>query len=155
MAKEGSGSVHREKEIEERLDRHDLEEIARAAHRIADELDLRLVVLFGSTARGEERPEDLDLAVLAAGREPVDAAHVTNLLTVLLGRQDVDIVDLARADPVLMMLVARDGVPLFERTPSEFASFWSLAARRFADTKKFRDAERDWIREAAERRAKR
>jgi predicted nucleotidyltransferase len=122
------------------------------ARSIAEQTGLRLVVLFGSTARGEQRQEDLDLGVLGREREPIDSIDLTNRFTVALGRQDVDIVDLARADPVLLMLAARDGVPLYEREPSEFACFYSLAARRFADTKKFRDAEREWIRDAAARR---
>jgi predicted nucleotidyltransferase len=122
------------------------------SRQIAEQTGLRMVVLFGSAARGEERPEDLDLGVLGSDREAVDAVDLTNRFTVAMGRQDVDVVDLGRADPVLLMLVARDGIPLYERTPSEFACFYSLAARRFADTKKFRDAERDWIRGAAARR---
>jgi predicted nucleotidyltransferase len=122
------------------------------AREIAEQTALRMVVLFGSTARGEERQEDLDLGVLGRDRDAVDSVDLTNRFTVALGRQDVDVVDLGRADPVLLMLVARDGIPLYERTPSEFACFYSLAARRFADTKKFRDAEREWIRDAAARR---
>lgn len=123
-----------------------------AARRIAEQTGLRMVVLFGSTARGEERQEDLDLGVLGSDRDAIDSVDLTNRFTVALGRQDVDVVDLGRADPVLLMLVARDGIPLYESAPSEFACFYSLAARRFADTKKFRDAERDWIRAAGARR---
>lgn len=36
------------------------------------------------------------------------------------------------------MLVARDGVPLYEADPAAFARFASLALRRYADTRKFR-----------------
>jgi hypothetical protein len=57
------------------------------------------------------------------------------------------VTDLGRADPILLALVAREGVPLFEKDPGEFARFASLAARRFADTKKFRDAQADALRE--------
>jgi predicted nucleotidyltransferase len=126
--------------------------LAAAARDIAEQTGLRMVVLFGSAARGEARQEDLDLGVLGGDREAIDSVDLTNRFTVALGRQDVDVVDLGRADPVLLMLVARDGVPLYEKAPSEFACFYSLAARRFADTRKFRDAERDWIRGAAARR---
>lgn len=101
------------------------------------------MVLFGSTARGAERAGDLDIAIL--GRTPLDVVELTNRFAVVLGRDDVDIVDLRTADPVLLMQVARDGIPLYQETPAEFNAFYSLAARRFADTKKFRDAERDWI----------
>lgn len=68
------------------------------------------------------------------------------------GIQEVDLVDLTRADPVLLALVARDGVPLYESEPGAFARFASLAARRFADTRKFRDAEAEEVREFLARR---
>jgi hypothetical protein len=54
----------------------------------------------------------------------------------------VDVCDLRRTDPLLMMLVVRDGIPLYERSAGEFARFASLAARRYADTRKFRQVER-------------
>ena len=115
-----------------------------AASRVARAAGLRLVVMFGSTARFVASPEDLDLAVLAS--DPVDAVELTNRFTTLLGFQEVDVVDLRRADPVLLVQVAQEGIPLFESAPGEFASFCSLATRRFADTRKFRDAEREAIR---------
>ena len=127
----------------------DTPELRAAAEQIAREAGLELVVLFGSVARGEARAEDLDLGVLGAA--PIDAVDLTNRLTVLLGRQDVDVVDLRTADPVLLMQVAGEGNALFESTPARFNAFYSLAARRFADTKKFRDAERDWIEKVVSR----
>jgi predicted nucleotidyltransferase len=123
------------------------------AAQLATELGARLVVLFGSAAREEGRPpEDLDVAVLCDGG--VDAVAATNRLIALVGDQRVDVADLARADALLLMLVARDGVPLYEAAPGEFARFCSLAARRYADTRKFRVAERDAIRDFVARRAR-
>jgi len=116
---------------------------------VAREEGLRLVVLFGSTARGEKRAEDLDLALLGSG--PLDLVDLTNRLIQAIGVQEIDLVDLRRADSLLMMLVARDGIPLFEEPPGEFTRFWSLAARRYADTRKFREAERESIRDFVRR----
>jgi uncharacterized protein len=117
-----------------------------AAAEVARRNSLDLVVLFGSAARaGGVAPHDLDIGVL--GRGLTDALAATNAFIELLRIQPVDIVDLRRADPVLLIQVARDGIPLFERTPTQFAEFVSLAARRFADTKKFRDAEEAYIEE--------
>lgn len=126
------------------------ERLRRIVRDVAREEDLRLVVLFGSGAREAESPEDLDLGVL--GRTPVDLLHLTNRLIERLERQDVDLVDLGRADPVLMVQVARDGTPLYEESPGEFARFHSLAYRRFADTRKFREAERRELEEFIARR---
>lgn len=111
---------------------------------------LDLAVLFGSTARGEPGAEDLDIAL--RGKRPLDLIALTNRLTVALGREDVDLVDLRVADPVLLMRVAHEGVPIYEAEPGLFDRFHSLAARRFFDTRKFRDQERDEIRDFIQRR---
>jgi predicted nucleotidyltransferase len=117
-----------------------LDDLRRAAAQVGADLGCRLVVLFGSAARGSGAgAEDLDLGLLSAA--PLDAVDATNRFIRILGVQAVDITDLSRADPLLLMLVARDGVPLYEREPGEFARFASLAARRYADTRKFREAE--------------
>ena len=120
--------------------------IQEAAERVGREVGARLIVLFGSAARSDGGgAEDLDIGVLADAA--LDAVAVTNRFIQLLETQNIDVADLRRADPLLLMLVARDGVPLFQRTSGEFARFWSLAARRYADTRKFRVAEREEIRD--------
>jgi len=111
--------------------------LEQAAATAAAQGGARLVVLFGSAARGEARARDLDIGILAAA--PIDAVAATNTLTRELHRQAVDVTDLRRADPVLLALVARDGIPLYEQAPGEFARFVSVAMRRFADTQKFRN----------------
>lgn len=120
---------------------------------MAREAGYELVVLFGSAVDegGAREPEDLDLALRGDG--PLDLVDATNRFTRALGTQavDVDVVDLRRADPLLMMMVARDGVVLHEEGPGAFARFWSLAARRYADTRKFREAERERVREFVDR----
>ena len=63
--------------------------------------------------------------------------------------------DLRRADPVLLLAVARGGRPLYQAEPTRFACFQSLAARRFADTRKFRSAEREEIADFLSRRSER
>lgn len=117
-----------------------IDELGRVAADVGRETGCRLLVLFGSAARPAGRaPRDVDLAVLAEGR--LDTVELTNRLIRALGFQAVDIADLSHADPLLMMLVARDGVPLYESSPGEFDRFASLAVRRYADTRKFRAME--------------
>jgi predicted nucleotidyltransferase len=120
------------------------DQLRQAAQQVAAVLGCRLVILFGSAAGGHA-PEDLDIGVL--GDALLDAVDVTNRFIRALGLQAVDVADLRRADPLLLMLAARDGIPLYERSPGEFARFASLAARRYADTRKFRDAERSGLRD--------
>ena len=122
-----------------------LDHLRAAAARVGREFGCRLIVLFGSASRADTAaPEDLDLGVLGAGA--LDAVAVTNRLIRELGVQQVDIADLGRADPLLLALVARDGIPLFEAEPGGFACFASVAMRRYWDTRKFREAERAEIR---------
>jgi hypothetical protein len=68
------------------------------------------------------------------------------ILAPLLGTDRLDLVDLRRAGPLLALEVARTGRPVFERQPGMFRAFQALAARRYADTQKLRDAQRRAIR---------
>jgi predicted nucleotidyltransferase len=122
-----------------------IEQIRLAAQRLGPEIGARLIVLFGSMARKGAAPGDLDLGILCD--RPLDAVGTTNRLIQMLAVQAIDVADLRRADPLLLALAARDGIPLYEAEPGAFAAFASLAARRFADTRKFRAAERDEVRE--------
>lgn len=123
-----------------------LQRIRRAAERVGRELGCRLIVLFGSAGRVDGRvSEDVDLGLLGTG--PLDTVAVTNRLIRELGIQQVDVSDLGRADPLLLAIVARDGIPLYEARPGEFARFASLGLRRYFDTRKFREMERQEIRD--------
>lgn len=127
---------------------HSLDDLRRAAAQVAREAGYRLVVLFGSTARQEPGARDVDLGIeTATSHETLDPVEAAAAFARILGRGDVDIADLRRANPVLLMAVAREGVPLYEASGVEFANFSSLAMRRYADTKKFRDAVREDLRE--------
>ncbi len=125
------------------------DDLRSAAETLGRGTSARLIVLFGSAARpparGSRAPEDFDLGVLQDA--PLDLVDVTNRFIRALRVQTVDVSDLRRADPLLLMLAARDGVPLYEREPGEFARFASLAVRRYADTRKFRVSERDEVRD--------
>jgi hypothetical protein len=117
-----------------------LERIRAAARRLGGEIGARLILVFGSTARRHPAPADLDIGILSD--RPLDAVAATNSLIRALGVQAIDVTDLRRADPLVLALAVRDGIPVYQAAPGAFAAFASLAARRFADTRKFRDAER-------------
>jgi predicted nucleotidyltransferase len=124
-----------------------LDRIRDAARAVAEASNpsLRLVVLFGSVARADPAPADIDLGLLGNG--PLDLLDAANRFTRALGTNAIDVVDLRRANPVLLMAVAREGIPLFDETGIGFGEFSSLAMRRYADTKKFRDAVREDLRD--------
>lgn len=126
-----------------------IEALRATAAALGRDAGYRLVVLYGSAARGDGAPpRDVDIGVLADDR--LDTVALTNRLIRAFGIQAVDVADLGRADPLLLMSVARDGIPLYERSAGEFARFASLAVRRYADTRKFRDMEAQEIRDFIE-----
>jgi uncharacterized protein len=103
-----------------------------------------LVVIFGSVATGVSRAEsDLDVAV--RGGRQLDLVSVTNQMSQLLHTDAIDVVDLRRASPLLMMEVVRGGTLLYERAAGIYADFCSLAHRRYVDTAKLRLAQRETI----------
>lgn len=105
---------------------------------------IRMIAIFGSTVTGLRGPEsDLDLALLADA--PLDLVAVTTDVIRLLHTDNVDVVDLRRASPLLAMEVARHGRLLYEREPGTHVEFISLAVRRYIDTKKLRDAQKEAI----------
>ncbi|MFN8549320.1 MAG: nucleotidyltransferase domain-containing protein [Candidatus Eisenbacteria bacterium] len=94
---------------------------------------LELLLLFGSRARTDARPDsDWDFGYLAT--EPFDLPTLWAALIELVGSDRVDLVDLARASGLLRYQAARDGQCVFEaraRTAEKFcleaARFWSDA----------------------------
>lgn len=89
------------------------------------------VYLYGSAARGQIRPDsDIDLALLAdATLAPETLFDLSAEMAEILGR-DVDLVDLARATPVLSMQVL-DGKVLFCADRQKLAWFENLAMSRY------------------------
>lgn len=111
---------------------------------LCDDPTIRLVVLFGSSVKGgQHRRSDVDLAVL--GSTPLDLIGLTNRVTTLLHSNRVDVVDLQRASPLLMMEVVRSGRLLYEQRAGQYVSFCSLAHRRYVDTAKLRKAQQQAI----------
>ena len=107
---------------------------------------IHLIVLFGSTVHGLTHHEsDLDLAM--QGSSPLDVVAVTTEAIRLLHANRVDVVDLRRASPLLMMEVVRGGRLVYEQRPGLYAEFCSLAHRRYVDTAKLRQAQQDAIRQ--------
>ncbi|HEX4954651.1 MAG TPA: nucleotidyltransferase domain-containing protein [Thermoanaerobaculia bacterium] len=85
--------------------------------------EVKLAVLFGSTARGKTRPgSDVDIGVLLDGEHPETLWHLTGALGSTL-RRDVDLVDLAKAPPLLRFEITRDGKLLYERDPDAWYYF--------------------------------
>ncbi len=100
---------------------------------------LRLILLFGSVATGgTHRRSDIDLAFLFT--TPADVLALTNTVVRLLGTDNIDVVDLRRASPLLKFSAVKHGKVLYEKTPGDFPAFYSLAFRMYDDSRKLREA---------------
>lgn len=115
-----------------------------ALERLFAEHGAILAYLFGSQAAGEVGPlSDLDFAVLFGPdveREAWSDVQIELMgeLMSLFDRNDVDLVILNRATPVLAHQVAQRGTVVYEAEPGVRASFEVAALRRYVDTEPLR-----------------
>jgi predicted nucleotidyltransferase len=93
---------------------------------------LRLLVLYGSRARGDDRQgSDWDFGYLANPDFDPDALLAT--LAEHLRADRVDLVDLAAATGQLRYRVARDGRVLVDGSSHEWSTFWMAAVGFWCD----------------------
>jgi predicted nucleotidyltransferase len=93
---------------------------------------LDLLLLFGSRARGDVHPRsDWDFGYLAG--TDFDADDFLARLVLLLGTDQVDLVNLKRANGLLRYRAAAEGHPLFESAPGVFEDFWFEAVSFWCD----------------------
>ena len=118
---------------------------------LAHDFGLRLIVLFGSSARGASGKEsDIDLGVLT--EHPLSPAQRLKLWSALssLLPTDVDLTVLNHADPLVNYQVASQGVVLLEMVPNAWETWKSYAIRHYWDTSKFREALNTYLASRAE-----
>ncbi|MGQ9647616.1 MAG: type VII toxin-antitoxin system MntA family adenylyltransferase antitoxin [Thermodesulfobacteriota bacterium] len=122
------------------------EEIKERLAPLFKDKELQLASVFGSAVSGELKKQrsDIDLAFLFD--KPVDILALTNRVIRLLHFDDVDVIDLRRASPLLRFSSVKNGKLIYERSPGLFHEFFSLTFRRYVDTKKLRDAQTKLIR---------
>ncbi len=81
--------------------------LAELRQALRTERGIRLAVLYGSLARGDEDPEsDLDLLIEAVDGKPSPSSRLTARLAPLVDRE-VDVADLARIESVAPLLLDR------------------------------------------------
>lgn len=123
-----------------------VEEIRNRLSSLYDDKGLQLILLFGSVVTGTMHTQsDIDIAFLFD--EPADILALTNRVIRLLHTDNVDVVDLRRANPLLKFAAVKSGLLLYEKEPGLFNEFYSLAFRRYVDTKKLRNAQAVSIRQ--------
>lgn len=116
------------------------ETLSRAHLCLAPKVEVVFAYLFGSTARGDIRPDsDVDIAVFIdpSALSAVAASYRTALLTELmscLGRNDVDLVLLNEAPAILSHRVLRDGQLILSRNDDLRVSFAEKTMLNYYDT---------------------
>ena len=111
-----------------------LADLRAAAARLCHDVGgVRLVVLFGSVARGHAAPlSDVDIGVLGAGFWP--GLEIGSELARLCAREP-HVVELDLAPELLRYEIARDGIPLFESEADVWPRFRAEAIVRYLDFK--------------------
>lgn len=109
-----------------------------AIRRLCRRERLTLAVVFGSTASGRRTTRsDLDLAFWVAGKRIEGRElELTNRLMQTWHRNDVDVVVLNHANPLLQWQVASTGTLLHEQMAGQFRQFQLYAMKRYDDSRK-------------------
>lgn len=130
-----------------------IDELRSIANSLAEQLPyLKMLVLFGSRARGEQRStSDWDFAVLydeelrkqyETGGWDAFKLWIVLQQALKLADDKIDVVDINHCSPALSFAIARDGKLLYEREPNQFTQFRRKAWKTYADTAKFRKLRR-------------
>jgi predicted nucleotidyltransferase len=116
---------------------------------LSKKFNLKLLILHGSYAKGRMTPQsDIDIGVL--GEHKIDKKNYFELLAGLgdVFGDKVDPAFLNNAEPMICYHVALAGKPLFESQKGAFADFKVQSIARYLDTKKFRELEKLYIKNA-------
>jgi predicted nucleotidyltransferase len=137
----------------------DIEQHLEQLNRLFAAHGVTLAYLFGSQAEGKASPlSDVDIAVLLGPQVEREQwfqsqLDLTGELMSLFHRNDVDVVILNQAKPLLAYQVVRYGQVIYEdqatRPAVEFAAY---AIRRYADTAPLRRLKRQYLEEWLEAR---
>ena len=114
------------------------EKYGTAVRRVAQKHGLRLVVLYGSVARGTQtQASDVDVAVLGHSvLSPEDEAIIAEEIAGATGLSRVEVKSLHRVAPLFLDTVLREGLVLYEDAPDR-ARALSLYAWKLSQESKF------------------
>jgi predicted nucleotidyltransferase len=112
-----------------------LTELQEIASQLPEQIPyLKMLILFGSRARGDTHPKsDWDFAALydmeLREESCKDRGFAWFEVPVILGEafrlnsDEIDVVELNRCSPLIDHFIARDGILIYEKEPGEFEKF--------------------------------
>jgi predicted nucleotidyltransferase len=95
---------------------------------------VRILTVFGSTARGERTAHDLDIGIMSEAGADFDILAVVNDLVDLTRFQHVDVAHLNRGGPVIRERALVGSIPLYESEPYALARAQNAAVLERMDT---------------------
>lgn len=129
----------------------DLEQHQQALNEVFERHGVVLAYLYGSQARGDAGPlSDVDVAVLFGPGVPESerfnqVLHLIGELGSVFHRNDVYVVDLAEASPLLRHRVYYDGRLLYCAEDAERVRFETTALRDYVDTEPLRRIKQKYV----------
>jgi predicted nucleotidyltransferase len=132
---------------------HAADEIARRISPVAEaDQRVRFVYLYGSTARGDDRPDsDVDLAVSVSPRGTLlDDARLHDQLSAAMGRGEVDLLVLQDA-PLWLQFRVVAGRVVYSRDEPERIGFRERVEKEFLDFRPLHEAYLAAVRDRARR----
>lgn len=103
---------------------------------IIKKYDLKLLLLFGSRARGDAR-KDSDTDIAFFGNKRLDLEEKARLmmdLTSFLRTEKIDVVDLREASPLLFYAIFRDAKILYAGSMDTFYEFRVYAYKKYIES---------------------
>lgn len=104
---------------------------------IAKKYSLDLLLLFGSRASGKTyKGSDFDLAYLSKANLTLEEeAELILALILLFKSEDIDLINLKKASPLLFYAIFKNCRLLYEKRPLIFASLRAYAFKKYIETK--------------------
>lgn len=132
---------------------------AASTHIVEQHPTLKLLILFGSRARGDHAPSsDWDIAYLSdpnPGKGDTWFPGADLILTLSEHGQIpgdlIDLIDLSTCSDILAHFVAQEGKLIYEREPGDFKRFQKQSLKDPTELKQFRQTQREKVLQALKR----
>lgn len=105
--------------------------------KIAQKYSLELILLFGSRAEGKaHKKSDFDVAYSSEKKLTLEeeSQMIVDLFPIFES-ENIDLVNLEKAPPLLFYAVFKDAKVIYEKMPSTFSSLRAYAFKKYVETK--------------------